>query len=90
VSRVQCLHNEVAGFTGGDLRSSYNNLDYYISLIWIFVQNSGTSEVRTLIVSKRKIMKNTILILIAICLIVAAIPCKAQDETKHIAIINQQ
>jgi hypothetical protein len=28
--------------------------------------------------------------LIAICLIVVAIPCKAQDETKHIAVFNQQ
>jgi hypothetical protein len=35
-------------------------------------------------------MKNPILILIAICLIVAAIPCKTQDETKHTAVFNQQ
>jgi len=35
-------------------------------------------------------MKKSILILIAICLIVAVIPCKAQDETKHTAVFNQQ
>jgi hypothetical protein len=35
-------------------------------------------------------MKNTILILIAICLIGAAISCKAQGETKHIVVFNQQ
>lgn len=35
-------------------------------------------------------MKNILLVLVVACLVFAATPCQAQDESKHTAVFNQQ